>query len=114
MSEAMKNQDLFDEGWSAPKAEYKPGDTADCGDDVEAVVNGAVHERVAGAEDSRRRKSRTRAVGATLVFGAAGALMLGGMAWGMVDQLFAIPFAIIYFSRAAVRADRHMRRWGQR
>ena len=93
-------------------------------DDVESIVNGAVRSREesdreesrnrerSARRESERRSAWRRAMGSTLLFASAGAAVIGGMLAGLINPIFALPLAVVYFMRAAVRYDRWVRKYG--
>lgn len=67
----------------------------------------------AAAGQEKQHRALVRAVGGAAVFVLAALAVLAGACWGLVSPVFAIPLAIIWFMRAAVRYDRYARRWSR-
>lgn len=67
----------------------------------------------AAAGQEKQHRALVHAVGGAAVFVLAALAVLAGMCWRLVSPVFAIPLAIIWFMRAAVRYDRYARRWSR-
>lgn len=55
---------------------------------------------------AKRKKQNLHSCG---VFGLGAAAVLGGMLYGLIDPVFALPLAAVYCMRAAVKYDRWAR-----